>query len=77
MIEQALRESGDSRALQAQQQALVERYLELAGAEFREAIEAYTTLTLARHIFLSTKFLDRANFTVPLLELCERRLEQS
>jgi len=40
----------------------------------RAAITAYTTLTIARHIYLSTQFLSRQPFTPALLELCEQRL---
>ena len=35
---------------------------------------AWTTLTLARHIALSTEFSDRRPFTAHLLDLCEQRL---
>ncbi len=37
-------------------------------------MEAYTILTLARHVFLSTRFSERSRFTGALLELCEKRL---
>jgi hypothetical protein len=32
---------------------LVERYLSLAGARHRAAIQSYTTLSLARHVQIS------------------------
>ena len=74
MTEQSLREHGDPRALASQEQALEERFLELAGQESRVSVLAYTTLTLVRHIYLSTLFADRQRFTEPLLQLCEQRL---
>ena len=37
-------------------------------------IQIYKTLTLARHIYISTLFEDRKAFTKALLELCEERL---
>jgi hypothetical protein len=37
-------------------------------------VEAYATLTLVRHVQISTTFPDRRHTTAPLLELCERRL---
>ena len=40
----------------------------------REAVRAYTTLTLARHIYLSTQFSERTHTTEHLLELCEQRV---
>jgi len=40
----------------------------------RPAVQTYATLTLARHIYLSTTFPERRAFTRALLELCEERL---
>lgn len=77
LIEQGLRSLGDPKALAAQQYALTERFLQISGEQIRPSIEVYTTLTLARHIYLSTQFLDRQPFTEQLLELCEQRLSQS
>ena len=54
--------------------AFVDRFVELSGEETLPAIEAYTTLTLVRHIYLSTQFSDRAAFTERLLAVCETRL---
>jgi tRNA A-37 threonylcarbamoyl transferase component Bud32 len=39
-----------------------------------QAIQIYKTLTLARHIYISTLFEDRKVLTKVLLELCEERL---
>jgi glycosyltransferase involved in cell wall biosynthesis len=74
ITEQSLRETGDARAWAKQERALEEKFLELAGEQCRPAIAAYTTLTLVRHIYLSTQFPSRQDFTLPLLELCEQRL---
>ncbi len=52
------------------------RSLQPAASSLQLAIQCYTTLTLARHIYLSTQFPERQNFTEALLELCELRLEQ-
>jgi len=73
MIEQSLRELGDAHAWAKQEQALEETFLELSRESSRVAIQAYTTLTLVRHIYLSTQFPKRQDFTFPLLELCEQR----
>jgi len=74
--EQSLRELGDPRGLAAAEQALAERFIELSGESCRPAIEAYTALTLVRHIYLSTQFPKRQEFTPALLELCEQRLSK-
>jgi len=74
LIEINLRQSGDTQALMNCQHAMVERFVELAGAAVRPAVQVYTTLTLTRHIYLSTQFPERIPFTGTLLELCESRL---
>jgi len=74
MTEWGLRKLGDARALAKQEQALENRFVELTGEQCRPAIRAYTTLTLVRHIYLSTQFPERQSFTPQLLELCEQRL---
>ncbi len=74
VTEQALRERGDAAALVEVERALEDRFVELSGEAVRAAVRAYATLTLARHIFLSTRFPDRRHLTESLLALCERRL---
>jgi len=88
MSEQSLRQLGNPRALAGQERALEERFLQLssnrreagglqpAASSLQLAIQCYTTLTLARHIYLSTQFPERQNFTEALLELCELRLKK-
>lgn len=75
ITEQALRTPGDQNVLTVCEEALEERWLELAGAEHRAAVRAYATLSLARHIHISTLFAERRAFTEPLLALCERRVK--
>jgi tRNA A-37 threonylcarbamoyl transferase component Bud32 len=74
VTEQSLREFGNAHALEKQERALEERFLELAGDQNRVSIRAYAVLTLTRHIYLSTQFPERQKFTEALLELCEQRL---
>jgi len=74
IAEWSLRTLGSLDALFDHEHALIERYVALAGAAVRPAIYAYATLTLARHIWISTLFTARQPFTAPLLELCEARL---
>ena len=77
VTEQALRERGDANALADVERALEDRFVELSGERVRVAVRAYTLLTLARHIFLSTRFPQRQRLTQTLLELCEERLANS
>lgn len=74
LTEQALRTRGSPAALADCEAALEERFVELAGEASRPAVRAYAALTLARHVFLSTRFPERRAFTAALLELSEARL---
>ena len=74
MIEQRLRETGNGAALAPPEQALEDKFVELSGECCRPAVQAYTTLTLVRHIYLSMQFAKRREFAPALIELCERRL---
>jgi hypothetical protein len=75
LVEQSLRTLGNPDALADCQQALRDRFVELAGKHTAPAVGAYTTLTLVRHIHLSTRFPGRESLTERLLELCEERLQ--
>jgi hypothetical protein len=75
LTEQSLRTLGDPRALVEVEQAMEERFVALAGEATRAAVRAYATLTLVRHIYLSTWFPERRPLTGCLLELCEERLD--
>ncbi len=72
--EYSLRTFGNSEALHECEKTLTERFLQLTNDKFRFAIETYTTLTLVRHIQISTLFPERRSFTAALLNLCEQRL---
>lgn len=74
LTEQSLRTLGDPDALADLEKALAERFVQLSGKATCAAVSAYTTLTLVRHIYLSTQFPERRQFTETLLELCEQRL---
>lgn len=72
--EYSLRVFGNFMELHELETSLIERFLEITSDELRGAIASYTTLTLVRHIYISTLFLDRSFFTEALLNLCEQRL---
>lgn len=75
LTEQSLRRIGSPDALADCQTALVERYVELAGESIRPRIDVYANLSLARHIYLSTRYPDRRPLTETLVELCRERLQ--
>lgn len=74
LTEQALREFDDPAALSESEAAIEERFLALNDDQKQSNVQAYSTLTLARHIYISTQFSDRQLFTERLVDLCERRL---
>ncbi|NIU86106.1 MAG: phosphotransferase [Nitrosopumilaceae archaeon] len=53
---------------------LEQTYLNYSSTAKSCSVEAYKTLTLARHIYISTLFADRCRFTENILSLCEKRL---
>ena len=74
LTELALRTFGDATALADREKAMEDRFVELAGEPARPAVRVYATLTLVRHIYLSTQFADRSLGTERLIQLCEQRL---
>lgn len=77
LTEQALRCFNDPYALADCEAALENQYLDHASDVSPASIQTYKTLTLARHIYISTQFDDRQAFSARLLELCEERLHLS
>jgi hypothetical protein len=77
LIEYGLRRLGNPMALAAHQSQLTEKFVQISEGTSRHTIEAYTTLTLVRHIFLSTQFPDRRSSTEAILDHCEQRLSHA
>lgn len=71
--ELALRRYGKTDALHAHENAFRRHFLAHSN-HAAKTVEAYTTLTLARHIRISTLFAERAHTTEALLAVCEHRL---
>lgn len=69
----ALRNYANEGALQTHEAGFKAEFLAQSGVS-EEAVEIYTTLSLARHIYISTLFEDRKHTTEALLQLCEARL---
>lgn len=76
LTEQSMRLHERVDALAKAEAGVRERFLELSGAVHQRAVDLYTNLTLARHIYLSTQFAERSHLTEPLLELCEERFSR-
>ena len=74
LTELSLRTCNNPMAMADVEEALEERFVALSGEHTLASVQAYTTLTLVRHIYISTQFIDRRQFTETLLELCEQRL---
>ena len=77
VTEQSLRECDSADAMIQIESALEGEFVRLAGEKVRPSLHLYRDLTLARHIFLSTKFPERHHLTEPLLTLCEARFQSS
>lgn len=74
ITEHSLRTTGDPSARADCETALAEAYGAGVDERTREAVGVYTTLTLVRHIELSTRLPRRHATTEPLLALSEDRL---
>ena len=66
--------SSNETVLKECEDAFKKRYIELNREPNRNAINTYTILTLARHIYISTLFPDRREYTERILKLCEQYL---
>src|SRR5207245_1267913 len=73
VTEQSLRTLGGAGALADQEHAIEERFVELSGVA-PAAVRAYATLTLVRHIYLSTLFPERRPFARRRRSPCHRAL---
>lgn len=71
--ELALRRYGKTDALHAHENAFRRHFLAHSNHD-ANTVEAYTTLTLARHIRISTLFAERAHTSEALLAVCENLL---
>ena len=75
LIEFELRNPWAAVALTAARQAFCQRSIELSHNTGTLAEDIYTTLTLDRHIEISTRFADRRSFTPDIIAFCEYRLD--
>ncbi len=74
ITEHSLRTRASQHALTDVEQALEDRFVDLAGEASRPTVRPYATLTLARHVYLSMRFPERRPFAERILEVVEERL---
>lgn len=75
MTEQSIRLRGEPFAFDDARTSLLERAVRNGAG--RTTILIYDLLTLARHLWISTRIPDRGHTTPAILAECERRLERS
>lgn len=75
LTEQGLRTLGDPNAFLARETAITAAFCHLTSPDLVPAIALYKTLTLVRHISLSTQIPGRQHTTEALVNLCEQRLQ--
>jgi aminoglycoside phosphotransferase (APT) family kinase protein len=74
VTELSLRVARDAAAFREHESAFESHYRDGQPGVSSKSIVIYTTLSLARHIYISTQFIDRSHLTPVLLALCEERL---
>lgn len=75
LIERSLRDPAFSPKASECHNQFVAHYINTDRESEWKTVEAFATLTLARHVYLSTLFVDRCRFTATILDECERRLD--
>jgi aminoglycoside phosphotransferase (APT) family kinase protein len=74
LIFDSLKHHGRPDALTDQETALEDSFERLAGRAAAARARAYSSLTLVRHLHISTLFADRRRLIEPLLDACEDRM---
>jgi len=77
LIERGIREPSNAKPWGHAADIIVSQFVASTSFSSTSTIETYLTLSLARHIYLSTQFPERRTATDGILELCEQRLEMS
>lgn len=75
LAEQSLRLYGDQGACAEAEAAFIAGFQEGDADAAVSSVEVFKTLSLARHIYISTLFESRRRLTEALLTLCEQRLQ--
>jgi aminoglycoside phosphotransferase (APT) family kinase protein len=74
ITEQSLRQFGDQKALAHHERSILETFAVGSDHATRMAVDAYATLSLVRHICISSSIPQRSRFTEAILGICEQRL---
>lgn len=74
ITEQSLRQFGDQKALAHHERVILETFAVGSDHATRMAVDAYATLSLVRHICISSSIPQRSRFTEAILGICEQRL---
>jgi hypothetical protein len=74
LTELALRTGGSAEGLEDRERALFDHYRALSPAVPEAALRDWATLTLVRHVSISSLMPGRTHTTEALLDLCEQRL---
>ncbi|MEZ5101800.1 MAG: phosphotransferase [Thermoleophilia bacterium] len=77
VTELALRRTGSAAAYAPVEAELLGSFARRAGGDAARRARAWAALTVARHVFLSTRIAGRGHTTLPLIELAERRLAEA
>jgi len=72
--EQCLRQFDEPDYAQLKIERFIQRYQELAGCDLRSRIETFTTLSWARHIFISHRIPQRNPWTERIIQQCKQRI---
>jgi hypothetical protein len=76
VTEHAFRRFANADALSWIERRLEDHFVLRAGEHVRQAVRVYAALTIARHVYLSTRFADRSRLTPALLSLAAARVQQ-
>jgi hypothetical protein len=69
-----IRHPRNTKVLEAAEQHIRHQYLARSGQDNLAEVDTFTTLSLIRHIYLSTIFKERQDATLRILSECENRL---
>ncbi|HSG30844.1 MAG TPA: phosphotransferase [Thermodesulfobacteriota bacterium] len=75
LTELSIRTNGNADGYLDIENEIEKQYLSISDLICPDSIQAYKTLTLLRHIYISTLFVDRCIYTEQILNLCEQRLQ--
>ncbi|NIU86034.1 MAG: phosphotransferase [Nitrosopumilaceae archaeon] len=76
LTELSIRINGNADGYLDIENEIEKHYLSISDFTCSDSVQAYKTLTLLRHVYISTLFADRCIYTEQILNLCEQRLQE-